>query len=133
MEIDLRPRCDDGTLPSDPLYPINRWYHEYLTDATRRANRPIEYRLDTTQLLEELGFVDVKDVVTPLPINEWPEDRQISRLGEWYHAGLMCSLDPLSLAPLTRLARWPLDHWNRFRTEIRKEFMNLNVHAYHEL
>lgn len=130
VEIDFRPRCDDGTLPH---YPIVKWYED-LEDATSRANRSIKWQEDTEHLLEAVGFVDIEIQTIRLPFNTWPtSDRHSKAIGRWYGIGLGVGIEALSLGPLTRVYRWPPDEVIRYATEVRQAMENKDIHAYNNL
>jgi len=71
VEIDMQPRCDDGTLPHDSALLL---WHGYLMDAMKRADRPMDYNHNTGHLLRQQGFIDVHEEVIPIPFNPWPKD-----------------------------------------------------------
>ncbi|KAL9050345.1 MAG: hypothetical protein Q9162_006696 [Coniocarpon cinnabarinum] len=77
IEVDLEPRCDDGTMPEAPL---KQWY-EYLKDATSRVGRPIAYNHDTREMLERAGFVEIQESVFRAPFNTWPRDTHLKAIG----------------------------------------------------
>ena len=130
MEIDLEPRCDDGSLEERSAY--RDWYHKYLTDATDRNSRPIQYNHGTVQELKNLGFTEVREECIKLPIGEW--DRDAIDLGRWYRLGIVESIEPLSLAPFTRPAfNWPVEDARRFIKEVKEILRRADIHAYNYL
>ncbi|KAL2056678.1 hypothetical protein ABVK25_003072 [Lepraria finkii] len=130
VEIDLEPRCDDGTLGLNSSY--RAWYHRYLTDATDRAHRPIAYLHQTPNLLRDMGFVDVEVERIQLPIGEWSRDNV--DLGRWYRLGICEALEALSLAPFTRPQfSWPVDDAKRYVKEVQGILRRADIHAYNFL
>ncbi|MCJ1253639.1 Secondary metabolism regulator lae1 [Lignoscripta atroalba] len=129
VEIDLRPRCDDNTLPYKPII---QWY-EWLEDATNRASRSVRYLQDTPQMLQAQGFVDIEEIVIRLPINSWPSDRHQKDVGRWYNLGMCEGLEAISLGPLTRVYRWPADDVRRLVGEVKTAMCNKKYHVYNNL
>lgn len=129
VEIDLRPRCDDGTLSH---FPVVQWY-DWLEDATHRASRSIKYLENTKQLLESQGFVDVKTQVIKLPLNPWPEDPHLKEIGRWYNLGMMEGLEAASLGPLTRVYQWPPDDVRKLLAEVKTGICNKRYHIYNNM
>jgi len=129
VEIDLQPRCDDGTLPYNP---IGQWY-DWLSDATQRASRPIAYEHNTRQLLQAQGFVDIEETVIRLPLNSWPGDPHSKEIGRWYNLGMVEGLEALSLGPFTRVYRWPADDVRRLVQEVKSPMCSKKIHAYNNL
>ena len=131
VEIDLEPRCDDGTLQRDSY--LVQWYN-YLADATARAERPIAYRHNTRQMLQAAGFIDIQETIVRAPLNGWPSDPHQKEIGRWYNLGLTDGLDALSLAPFTRVNRWNADeHVRPLLKEVKKEIAKSKVHAYNNM
>ncbi|KAL9122013.1 MAG: hypothetical protein Q9187_001427 [Circinaria calcarea] len=121
VEIDLQPRCDDGTLPDNS--PIIQWYN-WLDDATRRPGVPIQYQDQTCQMLQAQGFVDIEDNIIRLPINGWSSDPHQKIIGRWYNLGLCEATEAMGLGPLTRVYRWPAE-------EVRRCVKDVKTAAHH--
>ncbi|KAK4940353.1 hypothetical protein LTR28_009166, partial [Elasticomyces elasticus] len=102
VEIDYKPRCDDGTLAPDS--PLVQWYN-YLEDATGRASRPIAYPQNMRQMLTGAGFTDIEHKTIALPYNEWPVDPHQKELGRWQRLAFdECKgIEALSMAAFTRI------------------------------
>jgi trans-aconitate methyltransferase len=131
VEIDLEPRCDDGTLQRDSY--LVQWYN-YLADATARAERPIAYQHNTRQMLQTAGFIDIQETIVRAPLNGWPSDPHQKTIGRWYNLGLTDGLDALSLAAFTRVNRWhPDEHVRPLLKEVKKEIAKSKVHAYNNI
>jgi hypothetical protein len=137
VEIDLTPRCDDGTLNDGAL---KVWY-EHLVGATSAIGRSIEYDPQTGQKLRDIGFTDIKEEQLKLPLNGWPLDRKEHRVGLWYHIALSeghedtggYGVEAMSLAPLSRIYRWPVDHVRRLCSDALLQVSDGKVHAYNRL
>ncbi|KAI9689841.1 MAG: Secondary metabolism regulator lae1 [Bathelium mastoideum] len=129
VEIDLEPRCDDGTLIDGPL---KHWY-DYLKDATARASRPIAYQHNTRQMLQAAGFIDINETVIRAPYNSWPADPHQKDIGRWYNLGLTEGLEALSLAPFTRVFRWPVNAVQRIVEDARRQIVSKKQHGYNNM
>lgn len=132
VELDMYPRCDDGTLP--PNSGLMRWTHE-LFEATAMAYRPLAYNTETRSLLERQGFVDIKEEVIRVPLNSWPgpgEEHQ-REIGRWYNLGLTQGLEALSLAPLIRVKGWKREDVNALVEEVRRDVCSRGLHVYHTM
>lgn len=129
VEIDLTPRCDDGTMPT---HPVPEWYH-WLEDATARASRSIKYQQDTKSLLETQGFVDVRTQVIKLPLNPWPADPHLKEIGRWYNLGLIEGLEAATLGPLTRVYRWSPETVRKIVRDVKAGICNKNCHIYNNM
>jgi hypothetical protein len=131
VEIDLEPRCDDGTLEGESV--LVSWYR-YLADATLRANRPIAYQHNTRQMLQQQGFIDIQERIIRAPLNGWSSDPHQKQLGRWYNLGLTDGLDALSLGPFTRAYRWDANqHVRPLLKQVKQEISRSKVHAYNNM
>jgi hypothetical protein len=131
IEIDMEPRCDDYTLPTDS--PLIKWYG-WLADATHRVSRPIAYEHRTRHLLQAAGFIDIQETVIRVPYNSWPNDPHQKDIGRWYNLGITEGLEALTFAPLTRVYQWDLNaHVKPLVEQVRKEICNRKIHAYNNM
>jgi hypothetical protein len=131
VEIDMQPRCDDGTL--NPQGKLVQWY-EWLADATWRVSRPIAYEHRTRQNLQAAGFIDIQETVIRVPYNSWPNDPHQKDIGRWYNLGITEGLEALSFAPLTRIYQWDLNaHVKPLLESVRQEICNRKIHAYNNM
>ncbi|KAF2751482.1 methyltransferase LaeA [Sporormia fimetaria CBS 119925] len=131
VEIDLKPRCVDGTLPENS--DVTRWY-DYLVDATQRVERPISYNQNTRQYLEAAGFIDIHEEVIRAPYNTWARDPHQKEIGRWYNLALSEGLEALSFAPFGRVFRWDIDqHVRPLLESVRHVISNRKIHAYNNI
>ncbi|KAL9038860.1 MAG: hypothetical protein Q9180_002876 [Flavoplaca navasiana] len=133
IELDLEPRCDDGTLPENAT--IRKWY-DALKRATQLFNRPIAYNHATPQMLAAQGFVDVQHRSIRVPLSTWPTGAAMTerRLADFYALALLDDkgLESYSLGPLTRYpVSWPVEDVERYCEETANEIRNRNYHMYH--
>lgn len=131
VEIDLEPRCDDGSLPANSM--LSQWYG-YLVDATTRSSRPIAYQHNTRQMLQAAGFIDIQETIIRAPYNSWPADPHQKEIGRWYNLGITEGLEALSLGPLTRAYRWSaVDHVKPLIQAVKREICTRKIHAYNNM
>jgi hypothetical protein len=90
VEIDFYPRCDDASLP--PNSALVQWA-DYLVDATERRTGRLP--------------------IIKVPLNPWPSDPYLSKMGRWYNLGLVRGVEALSLAPFVRMFHWEKEDVDR--------------------
>lgn len=137
VEIDFTPRCDDGTLNDGAL---KVWY-QHLVGATSAIGRSIAYDPLTGQKLKETGFTDITEEQIIIPLNGWPADEKDREVGRWYQIAFTddpkleatFGMEAMSLAPLSRIYQWPVDHVRRLVTDAMRQLSDPNVHAYNRL
>lgn len=129
VEIDLQPRCDDGSMPHAPMV---EWY-DHLRDATKMLGRPIQYPHNTEEMLKRAGFVDVNHTVHMVPFNTWPADDNQKKTGRRYCACLLQAIEALSLQPMTKAFGWSVEEIRPMLTALGRAIMNRKVHAYNNV
>ncbi|TVY23017.1 Secondary metabolism regulator LAE1 [Lachnellula hyalina] len=127
VEIDMLPRCDDGTLPLNSQ--LVNWTRA-IYEATELAYRPMAYNTQTRAMLESVGFVDISEEVIKIPLNPWPTDPHLKDIGRWYNLGLTQGLEALSLAPLMRVKNWKRSEVDQIVQEVKMEVCSKRIHAY---
>lgn len=130
VELDMTPRCDDGSLDSGS--PLIHWVN-HLFVATQEHGKPLAYNVNTGLDLETQGFKNIHHEVIQVPLNPWPLDPRQRHIGRWFHLCLTESLEPLSLAPMTRISGWTKAQVNTLIDEARREINSGSVHAYFDM
>lgn len=81
-------------------------------------------------MLEQQGFVDIREQIIQLPLNPWPTDFHAKDIGRWYNLGLTQGLEALSLAPLMRVKHWNRPDVDRLVQDVKREVCSKRIHAY---
>ena len=66
IEIDIHPRCDDGSLTYSALY----YWIQHPYQAMNKTYKPIMYNRQTRQMLQQAGLKEVTEQVIRLLFNE---------------------------------------------------------------
>ncbi|RYP17919.1 hypothetical protein DL765_004238 [Monosporascus sp. GIB2] len=127
VEIDLRPRSEKGELPANTK--LSLWIRE-LGEAFDRAGTPLGMDPKTQALLEDLGFVDVKQETKRIPCNAWPDDEHEKDIGRWFNLALTQGLQAMSYGPLTRKLHYNKDQVDALVAEVRREVCDRSLRAY---
>lgn len=127
VEIDMVPRCDDGSLP--PNSPLVEW-SKLLSEATARHGKPIAYNIHTRAMLEEQGFTEIQEQILKIPVNAWSADAHQKEIGRWFQLGLTQGFEALTLAPFTRMLSWKRTDVDRLVAECKREICFKRIHAY---
>lgn len=128
VEIDLIPRCDDGSLP--PNAEMLSWASEVFS-AMEDHGRSL--RVDsqrTMSYLRQAGFVDIKEEVIKVPINGWPINPAERELGRFLCLGLTMGLVAMTLAPLARMRGMSREEVEAKTSRVKEEIANRRIHAY---
>lgn len=136
-EIDMRIRCDDGSIPphdpdSDTLgeYAPNDWV-DLSERAAHKNEHPRKFLIahELADLMSEVGFVDVEDRVKKVPLNEWPEDPRQRNLGAWNERNWLDGLAAWSYKPFLTLG-WSKPEIEVFLVSVRKCISDRKYHGY---
>lgn len=132
LEMDLEPRCDDGTLLPDSY--LNRWY-KALLEATAQANKPIAYQHNTRQLLTQAGFTDIRQQTVRVPYHHWSRDPVQEDIGNFYQVSLnqIQGIEALCMAPFSRVFHWSKEQIDSFAEAVRADIGTTRIHAYNEM
>lgn len=120
QEADItQPLSPDGQVP-----PAWSRYNQLLQEASMLCGR----RLDVTPLLmdymREVGFVDVEEVVYPVPHGPWHKDRHMKEIGKWSLDIFNIGTEAFALAPFTRVLGMDLKEVERIVEEARHEMLD---------
>ncbi|KAI8230854.1 methyltransferase domain-containing protein [Colletotrichum sp. SAR 10_99] len=120
-------RCDDNTMPEDSV--ILKWT-EYMVEATEEIGQPIDVAPSFKRLVEEAGFVDVKERIAYWPVGTWPRDPFLKEIGRWCQSSMMQGIDSICLALFTRVLGWKKEEVLVFCAHVRNEVRKGSVHGY---
>ncbi|CAG8949092.1 hypothetical protein HYFRA_00002221 [Hymenoscyphus fraxineus] len=131
VELDMQPRCDDGTLPHDS--PLIVWTRSLL-QATEEYSKPLAYNVNTGPQLQQQGFEDIKHEIKRVPLSPWDtQDMQQREIGRWFNLCLTESLEPLTLAPMIRVRSWTRADVERLTQDARVDICSRRIHVYFEM
>ncbi|OBT88620.1 hypothetical protein VE02_03992 [Pseudogymnoascus sp. 03VT05] len=130
VEIDFTPRCDNGSLPRNAA--LYEWANN-LMSATEQAYKPMAYNTETRSMLENTGFVEVKEQVITIPFNPWKSDPHEKDIGRWFNLGLCQGLEALTLGPMTRVLNWDRGRVARLVADVKREICTKKHEVYCEM
>ncbi|KKA17873.1 TAM domain methyltransferase [Rasamsonia emersonii CBS 393.64] len=135
-EIDLKCRCDDGSMPPENPDGFSEYaFHDWM-ELQERAARTGEHRRQfriahrLADWLREVGYVDVEDRVVKVPLNPWPKDPRLKTIGSWYETNWLDALSGYSYKPFLSLG-WSKPEIEVFLVSVRKCISNRHYHVYH--
>ncbi|KAL5359325.1 S-adenosyl-L-methionine-dependent methyltransferase [Aspergillus floccosus] len=129
LEINFEPCYSSQSLEETPL---KLWY-ELLKTATEESKRKIEHSATETQKwLREAGFSDISHEQVMLPLNQWSPNicRRVSRR---YKAAFSDSIEPLCLAPFSRVFGWSQVEIQPLVMAAKREVLDQDRDVYHTL
>lgn len=103
QEIMNKYYCDDGTMPED--WALNDW-GKRLHDAAEESGRSLRIANKLKDWYIAAGFVDVHEKQLILPVNTWPRDQVLKRIGYMWTESLSLGVSAFSLAFFSRILGW---------------------------
>lgn len=131
-ELMSQPFSDDNSITPD--WTFAKW-EEWMDFATTKVGRPLRMGHRIKQWMIDAGFVDVKEVVTKVPIGSWPADKQLKLIGKAW-ADLVCdTLAAASYKTFNEVLQWDRDAIEVFLADTRSSLQGrkTKVHAYHKV
>lgn len=82
------------------------------------------------EILEEIGFVDVVEKRTQLPIGTWAKGDKMKTIGAWMRTDMLSGIQGMSMAIMTRGLGLTPEEVEDHLAQVRKEIESNKLHAY---
>ncbi|RJE25337.1 Methyltransferase [Aspergillus sclerotialis] len=124
------PFADDDTLQGAPnLCEMSRFCNE----ASIKFGKKLRVTDSYKQWMIDAGFKDVKEHVYKVPMGRWPKDPKLKQIGEYHLVQMLESLEPYTLALLTRVLGWTTEEVQVLISGARSELLDRKLHMYSKL
>lgn len=122
--------CDDTTLTVDPpSCRLAEWW-SHVRQGFKCAGRPMDAALMHKERMLAAGFVDVQQTLVKWPINTWPKDKHMKKIGQFSCANTLQGVEAFAMAPLTRYLGWSKDEVQILAAGAKTDIKNAGIHAY---
>lgn len=129
-EIDFEPRCKNYSLQDTYLC----FWYRLLEESTTLSKREIAHCPEQTgHWLRKTGFSDISHECIELPLNQWNGRVHDTATARWYSAAFLESVEPLCMAPFSRVLGWSDSEVKRVIKETKKEALYQNLQAFNIL
>ncbi len=125
QDADFPMKAVDDSMNGTALWEWNM----HIVDGAAKAGRPWTRVKEYKNWMKEIGYVDIKEKALHWPINTWPRDTHLKRLGLWFQHDFLEGLNS-TRAVLTRGLGWSSEKVDAFLVNVRNDVKNRNVHAY---
>jgi hypothetical protein len=96
---DFPARSDDDSLPNSNL---GKWYSNIIAGLLALGRNDMGIVKHYKRWMEEVGFVNVEEKIFFWPVNTWPRNPHLKKLGFWYGQDLLELVTTLK-GPLVRI------------------------------
>ena len=127
VEHAVEAHADDGTLP--PAH----FYHEWtrvLMECSRKMGKSWDIWKEAMDRMLNAGFVDVVEVPFKWPMNGWPADAKLKRIGRFNQYRLNDGCEGFTLRMLTNVNGWSYEKAQLHVMQFRKNIRDFSCHAY---
>ena len=90
QELDSKVYCDDGTMPAS--WPLLEWSKDQDDAATNHLKTPLRIANKLKRWYEQAGFVEVKEEVFHILINEWAKEDRLKMFGKFMAQNMQAGL-----------------------------------------
>ncbi|KAF5689436.1 methyltransferase domain-containing protein [Fusarium globosum] len=124
----------------DNIYPLasdDRTIHgtdiltwsELMVKAANTTGRSITVASKFKSMLEDAGFIDIREMKKRIPMNRWPRDPRYRELGTWSCYMLRSGLNGISMGLLTKLGL-TVDEVHVILAGVRRDLRSTKIHGY---
>jgi predicted transcriptional regulator len=117
--------------PAEEGCALREWCDK-LMEAARLAGRDWGVATRYSQMLSELGFVNVTERREAIALSPWVKGKQNKHLSLLLQHDILEMLEPMSMALFTRVLGWEPQKVSDFLELVKKDVQNTNIHAYSE-
>ncbi|KAG6249095.1 hypothetical protein E4U23_002458 [Claviceps purpurea] len=127
QEYDFFIGCDDGTM--NPDGPLAQWSRD-ITLAGERCHRPTTTGQFLKEAFQRIGFVDVQEIVYKIPLNGWPKDDHLKKIGRMWETNMLSGIGGFSLSLFHRVFQKSAAETEVFLVDVRRELSDPSIHSW---
>ncbi|KAG6185767.1 hypothetical protein E4U36_001146 [Claviceps purpurea] len=127
QEYDFFIGCDDGTMKPDG--PLAQWSRD-ITLAGERCHRPTTTGQFLKEAFQRIGFVDVQEIVYKIPLNGWPKDDHLKKIGRMWETNMLSGIGGFSLSLFHRVFQKSAAETEVFLVDVRRELSDPSIHSW---
>ncbi|KAM5343699.1 hypothetical protein ACJ41O_012236 [Fusarium nematophilum] len=118
---------DDGT--ADKATSAQDWM-EKICGGAAKFGKPLDCAPEWKAKLEEVGFVDVQQVIRKVPIGSWPKDPKLKEIGKFQAIQEAQVIDSYTPGLFGRVLGWSAEEIQVFIAKVKGDLQNPAIHLY---
>lgn len=126
METPLPLQCDDDTLQGTALLEWSESMQKLGEAIGVHFDNAWNYRL----WVEDTGFTNVQLYIHRYPINPWPKDKKLKKVGLWEQVVFADGLEGFSVKLYVSKLGWTEEEVQVLLAHVRRDITNRKIHAY---
>ncbi|CAG1969791.1 unnamed protein product [Fusarium graminearum] len=127
VEVNPLFKSDDESINN--IAPIQTW-NKICRESEKAFGRSLCEVENDTQLLGEVGFVDLQVTDFKVPVGGWAKDTNLQRVGQFHRAGIENDLQGYTLMTWQKVFGSPGKEYQLFLMQMRQALRDKNVHGY---
>ncbi|WXC66058.1 hypothetical protein SNK03_011841 [Fusarium graminearum] len=127
VEVNPLFKSDDESINN--IAPIQTW-NKICRESEKAFGRSLCEVENDTQLLGEVGFVDLQVTNFKVPVGGWAKDTNLQRVGQFHRAGIENDLQGYTLMTWQKVFGSPGKEYQLFLMQMRQALRDKNVHGY---
>jgi hypothetical protein len=104
-----------------------------LDEAATMFGRRMDVAVHLKKWVENAGYIDVVQDITPIPIGMWPKDKELKTLSSYQLTNLLDTVSSYGLANFTRVLAWTAEEYEVFSAKVRRLIKNHSLQYYAHL
>jgi len=128
QDVDILFSSDDGSVRDDDEAVI--WV-KHLIEASNKIKREPSPGPKLEQWIKDAGVVNVVHRKFRMPINSWPKDPYMKKLGIWNAANVIDGAEGFSLRLMCEVLGWSVEEVQVFLAGVRKRVVSQDWHGYY--
>lgn len=130
QELFSKVYCDDNTMPAN--WPLLEWSLNQ-DEAAMELGTPLRIANKLKMWYEQAGFVDVKEEVFRIPINEWAKEERLKMYGKFMAMNMQDGLYGWSVDYFVRAWQWTQAEVHVECARVHNSLKDKSVHAYYKM
>ncbi|RPA81048.1 S-adenosyl-L-methionine-dependent methyltransferase [Ascobolus immersus RN42] len=127
-EVDVaQPQSDDGTHLNTSILE----YSSKLSEAARKAGRPVDLAPKLQGYIEDAGFEGVTKIIRKAPIGAWPKDPRLKRIGHANYIGSLSGVEAYGRLLFTKVLGWSDEKAMELINRTVNDLHNKKLHLYY--
>lgn len=120
-------------LTDDDSFPKPSKLEEWVDNVNKAAStfgKVVNIALDLKKAMEDVGFVNVQEVIYKVPTSPWPKEERLKVIGRFSQLVSLAALQAYTLHLFTAVLGWTREKAEACLVDVRKEFRNPEIHMY---
>jgi hypothetical protein len=122
-------RSIDGSIEGTTMIKASR----LLVDTCMKRGIDLTSAARYKAMMEEVGFVDVNEIIFEWPIGTWAKSKYHKTIGAWFLKDMVMAMEGLFMGLFTRVLGMKPDEVKKMVEDVNRDLHDKNIHSYQAL